>query len=200
MCCRMSRPATTAAQYALLPPGKAAVARPGREALLLDRQSEQNARHDGKSDSERAFAEGFAAAVDRVVVVIKVCPTAENIFVVTTSTSFCYDWLSHEQDFAGLDKVDYAGDPDKVSTYTLGTWEQISAQDDGYAFYSDGGFSWLAPYLAGLYALACQVKLDVTPEEFWKTALGASDKLTVPIQTEKTARQGKTARRSPFGR
>lgn len=39
-----------------------------------------------------------------------------------------------------------------------------------YAFYPSGGMSWGAPYLAGLYALACQVKPSVTPDEFWETA------------------------------
>jgi hypothetical protein len=39
-----------------------------------------------------------------------------------------------------------------------------------YAFYASGGLSWSAPYLAGLYALACQVKPDVTPEDFWEAA------------------------------
>ncbi|MFA9375499.1 MAG: hypothetical protein ACERKZ_01980 [Lachnotalea sp.] len=40
-----------------------------------------------------------------------------------------------------------------------------------YCFYSDGGWSAMEPYLAGLYALACQVNPDVTPDLFWKTAL-----------------------------
>jgi hypothetical protein len=35
-----------------------------------------------------------------------------------------------------------------------------------YVFYRSGGMSWAAPYLAGLYALACQVKPTITPEEF----------------------------------
>ena len=42
---------------------------------------------------------------------------------------------------------------------------------DEYAFYASGGWSWCAPYIAGLYAMACQVKQDVTPESFWKAAL-----------------------------
>ena len=40
-----------------------------------------------------------------------------------------------------------------------------------YAFHRQGGWSWVAPYLAGLYALACQVNPDLTPELFWETAL-----------------------------
>jgi subtilase family protein len=40
-----------------------------------------------------------------------------------------------------------------------------------YVFYREGGWSWSIPYLAGMYALAVQVKPDITPEEFWDTAL-----------------------------
>lgn len=42
---------------------------------------------------------------------------------------------------------------------------------EDYAFYREGGMSWTTPYLAGMYALAAQVKPDITPEEFWETAL-----------------------------
>jgi hypothetical protein len=31
--------------------------------------------------------------------------------------------------------------------------------------------SWTAPYLAGIYALACQVDHKITPDIFWSTAL-----------------------------
>lgn len=40
-----------------------------------------------------------------------------------------------------------------------------------YAFDRTGGWSWSIPYLAGLYALAAQVRPDVTPELFWRAAL-----------------------------
>ena len=33
-----------------------------------------------------------------------------------------------------------------------------------YAYFAGGGMSWAAPYVAGLYALACQVKPEVTFE------------------------------------
>ncbi len=42
---------------------------------------------------------------------------------------------------------------------------------DEYVFYRQGGWSWAIPYLAGVYALACQVKPTITPDEFWQTAL-----------------------------
>ena len=40
----------------------------------------------------------------------------------------------------------------------------------GYAYYPSGGSSWKAPYVAGLYALACQVKPTVTFAEFVEAA------------------------------
>jgi hypothetical protein len=39
-----------------------------------------------------------------------------------------------------------------------------------YVFYADGGSSWTVPYVAGLFALACEVRPDVTPEVFWSAA------------------------------
>jgi hypothetical protein len=40
-----------------------------------------------------------------------------------------------------------------------------------YVFYGTGGISWTAPYLAGVYALACQIDPKITPQMFWSTAL-----------------------------
>ncbi len=40
-----------------------------------------------------------------------------------------------------------------------------------YAFYREGGWSWSIPYIAGMYALAAQVKPSITPDEFWALAL-----------------------------
>lgn len=51
--------------------------------------------------------------------------------------------------------------------------------NDDYVFYRSGGWSWAAPYIAGLYALACQVKPSVTPQEFWKAALETGDTVQV---------------------
>jgi hypothetical protein len=42
---------------------------------------------------------------------------------------------------------------------------------EDYVFYASGGMSWTVPYLAGMYALAAQVKPDITPEVFWDAAL-----------------------------
>ncbi|WP_017416581.1 S8 family serine peptidase [Clostridium tunisiense] len=48
-----------------------------------------------------------------------------------------------------------------------------------YVFYREGGWSWSIPYVAGLYALACEVNPEVTPEIFWSTALKTGDTIKV---------------------
>ena len=58
-----------------------------------------------------------------------------------------------------------------------------------YGFYRVGGWSSLLPYIAGLYALACQVKPDITPEVFWKAALATGDPM--PVEGKKTTHAGK---------
>lgn len=42
---------------------------------------------------------------------------------------------------------------------------------EDYVFYREGGWSWSIPYLGGMYALAAQVRPEITPEGFWETAL-----------------------------
>jgi subtilisin family serine protease len=51
-----------------------------------------------------------------------------------------------------------------------------------YVFYAQGGMSWTVPYLAGMYALAAQVKPDITPDIFWDTALKTGK--TIQIQQD----------------
>lgn len=43
--------------------------------------------------------------------------------------------------------------------------------EDAYTFLSTSGWSWAVPYIAGLYALGCQVDPKVTPKMFWSIAL-----------------------------
>lgn len=59
-----------------------------------------------------------------------------------------------------------------------------------YAFFAEGGMSWAVPYVAGLYALACQVKPEVTYEEFLSAAQATARPLSV--------RKGETE--YPYGR
>lgn len=83
---------------------------------------------------------------------------------------------------------------DDINSYTLGLFLQkqpgynntqvlipmdsrCTASPTGvndYVFYREGGMSWSVPYVAGLYALACQVNPDITPETFWKEATKTS--------------------------
>jgi len=53
---------------------------------------------------------------------------------------------------------------------------------DEYGFYRMGGWSSVCPYIAGLYALACQVKPDITPAAFWRAALVTGDPAEVPAE------------------
>lgn len=89
---------------------------------------------------------------------------------------------------------DPLADPDRFESYEPGLWwakefyagEQFSdrllvpmdsrttASPTGtsdYVFYREGGWSWSIPYIAGVYALAAQVKPAITPNEFWQLAL-----------------------------
>lgn len=54
--------------------------------------------------------------------------------------------------------------------------------EDDYVFYRTGGWSWAIPYIAGLYALSCQVEPSITPDVFWNKALETGD--TIKIQKD----------------
>ena len=61
----------------------------------------------------------------------------------------------------------------KISDICVPTDYRIIASPTGekdYVAYSNGGLSWAVPYLAGIAALAKQVKPDLTPQEFMDTA------------------------------
>jgi len=55
---------------------------------------------------------------------------------------------------------------------------------EDYVFYSSGGWSWSVPWISGLYALACQVKPDLTPEVFWAEALKTGRTIRIKHGTE----------------
>jgi hypothetical protein len=48
-----------------------------------------------------------------------------------------------------------------------------------YVFYGIGGISWSVPYLAGVYALAVQVKPEITPEEFLRLAFNTGQTIQI---------------------
>jgi hypothetical protein len=128
---------------------------------------------------------------------------AAGIFVVSMSLNNTYGW-----DFWGMGR-NALSDPNQFDSYLPGAfWTQsfyigkvslnqsllipmdarTTASSTGiedYVFFGDGGMSWTAPYLAGMYALACQVKPEITPEEFWSTALKTGR--TIQIKHEGTS-------------
>ncbi|MFA5162381.1 MAG: S8/S53 family peptidase [Elusimicrobiales bacterium] len=87
-------------------------------------------------------------------------------------------------------------DPDNRNSYASGTMfcrNKLGSQPDeleipmdsrtvadpngnkDYYFSRVGGISWTIPWVAGLYALACQVSPDITPEIFWAAALKTAE-------------------------
>jgi hypothetical protein len=60
-----------------------------------------------------------------------------------------------------------------------------------YVFYREGGWSWSIPYIAGAYALACQVDPKITPDRFYQTAMATG-------RTVQMAHSGKTYSLGPI--
>lgn len=90
-----------------------------------------------------------------------------------------------EQDFfSGKPLTSFPWHPPKQTPLLLVPMDsRATASPTGvgdYVFYRHGGWSWSIPYLAGIYALAAQVKPEITPEEFWGTALNTGR--TIQIQ------------------
>jgi hypothetical protein len=145
----------------------------------------------GWSSRQKGYAE-VAAAVEKAA--------NEGIFVISSSL---FETSGRRFAFHGLGRGPLA-DPEVFASYTPGLWwvdqfysgkfgpapnqevllvpmdSRSTASPTGpkdYAFYRIGGLSWSIPWIAGLYALSCQVKPDITPEIFWKTALATGDSL-----------------------
>lgn len=147
-----------------------------------------------------AIARGFAPhekGYTEISAAIKRAKKA-GIFVVTSSLEDHYGFRFH-----GLGR-DPMSNPENKSSYGPGLFWQhefflprmrkakptllvpmdsrTTASQSGvrdYVFYRDGGWSWSIPYIAGLYALACQVNPTITPEVFWKKALETGDSRTI---------------------
>ena len=113
---------------------------------------------------------------------------AAGILIVSTSFEETYGFKFH-----GLDRPPLR-DPNAFESYEPGLWwaqdyyskEQVNdklmipmgsrttAAPTGisdYAFNREGGWSWVVPYIAGVYALAAQVVPEITPEKFWDVAM-----------------------------
>lgn len=104
------------------------------------------------------------------------------------------DWLSfvpianfrkyYEKKFDSVSPKEFLLVP--MSSKTFAGYEGTN----DYTFNRIGGWSSVEPYLAGLYAMCCQVKPDITPDIFWSTALKTGD--TVEIKNEgKETKTGK---------
>ncbi len=117
----------------------------------------------------------------------------DGIFVVCTSMDETYGFH-----IFGMSRTPLL-DPDQTASYGDALWGSLDggkaqvlrfpmdsrttagptgAKD--FAFYRFGGLSWAVPWAAGLYALACQVDPDMTPQVFWRTALETGDSIELP--------------------
>jgi subtilase family protein len=133
---------------------------------------------------------------DEITTAVKEAKSA-GIFVISSTLSGTYGLNFH-----GLGRNSLA-DPNDFQSYEPGLWWQNQFYKQGlaadtllvpmdsrttasptgtedYVFYREGGWSWSIPYLAGMYALAAQVKPTITPEEFWEAALKTGK--TIQIQ------------------
>jgi hypothetical protein len=130
---------------------------------------------------------------------------AEGVFVTSSSLEQTYGFKMH-----GLGRFPLA-DPDRFESYEPGLFwaKQLPAEGitdrllipmdsrtvaspcgvDEYAFFRPGGWSWITPYIAGVYALAIQADPSITPERFWALAMATG-------RTMELERDGK---RVPFG-
>jgi len=113
---------------------------------------------------------------------------AVGLFVVSSSLEDVHGFK-----FNGLGRSPLA-DPDKFESYELGLFWGVEFPEakwlagrllvpmdsrtkacylgaDEYFFCRQGGWSWSIPYLAGVYALACQVEPKITPDRFWELAV-----------------------------
>ncbi len=125
-----------------------------------------------------------------------------GILVVSSSLDDTYGYR-----FQGLGKYPMS-DADNLESYRPGSWWRDDAEMflkhsmtgptylyvpmdlrctasptgvNDYAVYSSGGWSWSIPYIAGVYALACQVKPDITYDEFWNIALETGNSIDIKI-------------------
>ncbi len=117
----------------------------------------------------------------------------DGVFVVCTSMAETYGFH-----IFGLSRAPLR-DPDETASYGDALWGSLdvtnaqvlrvpmdsrtAASPTGirdYAFYRFGGLSWAVPWAAGLYALACQVDPDITPQVFWSKALETGDAIDLP--------------------
>ncbi len=101
------------------------------------------------------------------------------------------NWISFVEDIPGFGKY-YEEKYNKLvakelllvpmSSKTFAMPEDVK----GYSFARIGGWSSVEPYLAGLYAMSCQVKPNITPDLFWSTALKTGDTMDIRNEGKET--------------
>ena len=119
-----------------------------------------------------------------------------GLLVVSSSIEDIFGFKFHALGRAPL------ADPDQFTSYEPGSWwaesyfagdtftdrllvpmdSRTTASPTGvsdYVFYRQGGWSWSIPYIAGMYALACQVDPAITPERFWELAMETGQTVTI---------------------
>lgn len=153
------------------------------EKLPLDRKIRVISISKGWSDSEKGYTE-VMEAVKRA--------NEKGIFVVSSSLED-----TNGYNFNGLGKKPLS-DSNDINSFIPGSWWAHQAKSwlekgdfvmapmdfrcvasptgqEDYVVYVEGGWSWTIPYIAGVYALACEVNPDITYDEFWKLALSTGD-------------------------
>ena len=113
----------------------------------------------------------------------------EGILVVTCAIESMEEQCGFSLNGASHDPL---SDPDDRSVYCVGRYSSTSnglaapmdfrgfaspTGPEDYVNYGRGGYSWTAPYVAGVYALAKQVKPEITPEEFCSLAIETSSSI-----------------------
>jgi hypothetical protein len=129
----------------------------------------------------------------------------QGILVLTVATEDFYPGF-----YLNFMARDYDKDPDDPYSYRFPNVEYMKDRagmimvpagsrayasclgSDDYEFVQTSGASWAVPWCAGLYALCCQVKPDITPQEFIELMYETG--MTIQItQDGKTYRFGKIA-------
>lgn len=106
------------------------------------------------------------------------------------------------RNFLGLGR-DFLKDPDDLMSYSRGeSWgNEVYTNDyllvpmdsrcvasptgiNDYMFNRQGGISWTVPYVAGLYALACQVNPEASLGLFWQEAISTGDTISLDNNNE----------------
>lgn len=115
----------------------------------------------------------------------------QGVLVLTTNDVFT---ISREGYYTNPDEISSYTKPaywwqeeelhfyDKIQDICVPTDYRVLASPTGkkdYIAYSNGGLSWAVPYLAGVAALAKQVKPDLTPDEFLEVAFKTAQSVEV---------------------